>query len=122
MKTHLSFVRKDIDRIENMVIVQFKHKKSLKNTHEVFKAFKTGITNWVENTKEGENLWIYTSEDLNIGDLLGEHKNKELNKFLFVEGIKSWKPIYELVDEEEISYDKVLASPKEKNQENEQAY
>jgi hypothetical protein len=114
MKTHLSFVRKDINHIENMVVVKFKHKKSLVNPYQVFKAFKTGITRWVENTEKGQNLWNYTCEDLNIGDLLGEYGNKELNKFLSIEGIKSWKPIYELVDQEEFSYDKVLASPNEK--------
>lgn len=111
MKTHLSFVRKDINHIENMIIVKFKHKKSLVNPYQVFKAFKAGITRWVENTQEGQNLWNYTSEDLNIGDILGEHKNEELNKFLSLEGIKKWEPIYELVDQEEFSYDKVLASP-----------
>lgn len=111
MRTHLTFTRKNAYNIENLVVVKFSHKVSLNTPYLVFKAFTKGITNWVENTHEGKNLWKYTCEDLNIGDILDQHNNKELSEFLSVEGIKKWKPLYELVDQEEFSYDKVLASP-----------
>jgi hypothetical protein len=115
MKTHISFIRKDVSKIDNMVIIQYTHKKALQTPKDVFDAFRGGITQWVEETEEGKNLWNYSSEDLNIGDILGENKNKTLSKFLLERGIKKWKPIYELVDQEEYSYDKVLANPKETN-------
>jgi hypothetical protein len=111
MKTHITFVRKDINSIENLVVICFSHKKTLKTPYEVFKAFTTGITKWVENTEEGQTLWNYTSEDLNIGDILNSSGNKTLNKYLAKEGIKKWATIYELIDQEEFSYDKVLAHP-----------
>lgn len=113
MKTCLSFIRRDINHIHNMVVLRFKHKKTLKTPPEVLNAFTNSITKWVENTQEGKDVWSYSSQDLNIGDILGEYKNPMLNKYLCAKGIKNWKPIYELVDEEEVSYDKVLASPKE---------
>jgi len=113
MKTHLTFTRKGNYNIENLVVVQFSHKKHLKTPYEVFKAFTNGITKWVEETEEGKDLWLYTAEDLNIGDLLSHSDTKTLNKYLEAEGIEKWKTAYELIDEEEISYDKVLATPKE---------
>jgi hypothetical protein len=113
MNTCLSFIRRDLNNIENLVVIRFKHKKRLHTPSDVLKAFCKAITTWVEKTEEGKSLWRYTSEDLNIGDILSFNENKSLTPFLKTEGIKSWKTIYELVDQEEVSYDKVLASPKE---------
>lgn len=110
-QSYLVFTRKDMNTIENMVILKIKHIDEIKSPYLVFSAFSKAITKWVESTKEGQDLWHYTSEDLNIGDILSSGSNKKLNHFMNKEGIKKWKPIYELVDHEEFSYDKVLANP-----------
>jgi len=112
-KTHLAFTRKDTNRVENLVVLKITHSPKISGPKEVFEALCKGITSWVEETEHGKNLWQYTCEDLNIGDILGEHKDKKLAKYLKIQGIKKWKPIYELVDQEEISYDRVLAHPKD---------
>jgi hypothetical protein len=116
LKTCITFVRKDIATIEDMVIVKFTHKNRLKTPREVLEAFTHGITKWVETTNGGRKMWEYSSEDLNIGDLLSLGKDKSLKKNLKQVGIKKWKPIYQLVNGEEVSYDKVLASPNEEAQ------
>jgi hypothetical protein len=110
IKSHLAFVRKDIAKIENMVVIQLEHNKCLTNQRQVLDALTKGITKWVENTQEGQELWKYTSEDLNIGDILSYHKNKTLIKYLKKEGIYKWKPKYELVEQEEVSYDRILVN------------
>jgi hypothetical protein len=110
-KSHIVFTRKDINSLENMVILKIKHTEELDSPYQVFNAFSNAITKWVENTEEGRALWNYTSEDLNIGDILSSGSNKSLAHCMKKEGILKWKPIYELIDQEEFSYDKVLASP-----------
>lgn len=36
---------------------------------EVKAALTAATTNWINTTEEGRNLWSYSCEDLNIGDL-----------------------------------------------------
>jgi hypothetical protein len=97
--------------LENMCLVKFSHSPTLQTPKEVMDAFERGITKWVETTTEGKKLWDYSSEDLNIGDMIGLDQNEELNKLLISQGIISWKPTYQLIEKEEYSYDKILANP-----------
>lgn len=107
----IPFIRKDGCRIDQLAVIQFTHDEKLKTAAAVLEAFERGITDWVESTVRGKKAWDYSSEDLNIGDMLGEEENEDLNSRLRREGISIWRCSYQLSEEEEVSYDKILATP-----------
>lgn len=41
------------------------------NPKDAFEAFRRVVTQWVQKTDDGKELWLESSFDLNIGDLLG---------------------------------------------------
>jgi len=111
--TQIAFIRKDDGTLDQLALIRFTHEDKFSNPAEVIEAFKAGVTAWVEKTEEGKKLWDYSSGDLNIGDLFGEEENEQLNECLAEAGIQIWALVYQLSEQEEISYDTVLAAPKE---------
>lgn len=112
--TEIAFTRLGggLDRgLELLTLVRITHDPKLGTPEKVMGAFKRGITKWVETTEEGEKLWDYSCEDLNIGDIGGLESDGALGKLLATEGIHSWEETFCLCSENNFSYDTILADP-----------
>ena len=76
------------------------------------KQLKEAVTEWVTTTDVGKKAWIYSSEDLNIGDLAGYLDHTGLKPILAKHNIKL-EILSEILDGAALPYDTVLAEPKE---------
>jgi len=114
--TDIVFVRQDGVSIDQLVVVRFTHNDTLLRPDQVTNAFERAVTKWVETTDDGRLAWGQSSEDLNIGDLLGGYYgspafNKEFKPLLNEQGIQYWEVVCQLTEGALESYDRVLADP-----------
>jgi len=106
-KQTLTFIRMGSCEVENLVAVEV----SLDNPkHDAHTQLTKAITQWVEETQEGADIWDESCGDLNIGDLLNASTD-ELNTFLIRNGISGMETKYEFFRDDVIPYDTVLAEP-----------
>ena len=99
-------------RLEENLIAVVRCESNASNQDEVMKKISKGVTTWIRCFEKGQNLWRYTCEDLNIGDLTGEvsDKNSPLHKLLSNNGIENLTiSVYGTADSpSEYTYDTVL--------------
>ena len=108
-RTQIAFTRQS-ESLEHLLVVEFTHETSLDTKEKVLEALKNGLNKWMEKTKEGAQEWDCSGEEFNIGDLMTINE-ESYAPFLNEEGIGEIKLVYELNQDEIVSYDKVLASP-----------
>jgi len=106
VKTNILFIREEKWMISLGVVVAIEHKDP-KDEDELMEDFKRAVTNWVNQTITGKELWEDSFFHLNIGDLA--LKNEGLNKFLRDEGIQSWKIVAQFSGYQ--SFDSGLVKP-----------
>lgn len=58
-----------------------------KDSKVLIDKLKVGITDWINTTKDGKDVWDYSSADLNIGDIAGYEKDESLIDCLSEHGI-----------------------------------
>ena len=109
----IPFIRLDRDRVDAFALL---HVDSIhKELEPTMEAITRGVTAWIKGTEEGKAAWDYSSEDLNIGDLLGGYlpDDADLRTCLIAEGIEveSLNRIGDITDI--VSYDRVLADTDE---------
>lgn len=113
-ETDILFIRKDGFAIDQLCVIRVIHTAILPNTDKVMEAFEAGVTEWVETTQAGKKAWEDSTEDLNIGDLVGQYDgHAELDECLGKRGIQAWTTLFTLADKNEIPFDRVLAHPSE---------
>lgn len=76
-----------------------------RNEGDVFEAFQAAVTQWVNTSADGRAAWFNSSEDFNIGDLLGEAP--DLTPYLIGVGILARRGMQISVDASR-NYDTVL--------------
>lgn len=103
---HLSFIRIDRDRIDAAAGVTFKTDGRM-DIDKAEMLIRRAVTQWVKETDEGQRVFNYAGEDLNIGDL-ASHATDTLQPFLAAEGIFDFT-ITDLVKPGDyLPYDRVL--------------
>lgn len=110
VRTDLVFTRNQKFHLENLLILRFTHTENLQNEEEVLEALERAVTEWVETTPEGREAWEDSCEDFNIGDFCCQ-EDPQLQDCLKTHGIHSVETRFELVESQEISYDRILAHP-----------
>ena len=113
---HLCFVRRCACGIENLIVLKMIGRSDIPTETEALEALKRSVTRWVETTTAGSEMWTNSGKDLNIGDLCGwvtpYIEDDNLRGILEDEGLTDVQLVYELIDQEEIPFDTILASPK----------
>ena len=63
-------------------IVSCEQTQDVNTVEKMLERIKNAVTDWIKVTKAGMEMWEYSSEDLNIGDLSTGYTDKDLQKFL----------------------------------------
>lgn len=71
-KISLVFAREEGMHIDVGVVIEctLDHPEKFNNQYDVLRRLNAAVTQWVNTTDEGRACYDYSSEDLNIGDLL----------------------------------------------------
>ena len=109
------FSRTVIDSIENLLVVKIHHDDTVEN---VFDAFKSGITDWLNNTSSGKSAYLDSMRDFNIGDLFSHIYDTNLWSCMGKHGIHACEVIAELTSENHHRYDEHLNKTPEGNKPN----
>lgn len=112
-KTEIIFQRvHSLGETENIVSLIFLHDPTI-NRDDLVETLTAAVTKWVEETKEGQEMWEETCGDLNIGDLIGYLNEDGLQKYFQELGIFNIQSEKEASNLLTVSYDRILANPKE---------
>lgn len=111
--TSLTFARREDGSITTLGILDLR--TTLEDDEEVFEALTAAITQWIRTTEEGRQAWAYSSNDFNIGDLVGgdHHKNPDLKRLLAERGIEIADVTVADSDGDALDYDTVLVNQNE---------
>ena len=112
--TEVAFTRLETGKLVCLSVIEFTHEAKLSSTDDLLDAFRRGVTKWVRTTGGGKTLWEKSVQDLNIGDIAKEIDNDALRECLKAEGIRGWKSVFGLCEDNEINYDTVLVGPEPK--------
>ena len=85
-KTTLLFARNENATISTFGVVTISSKDS-KDPNVLIDKFKAGVTDWINQTEDGKEVWDQSSSDLNIGDIAGYEHDESLNDCLAEYGI-----------------------------------
>lgn len=107
MFTEITFTRKNLFCISNIVVARFDHEPRLDSPEHVLAALTSAVTRWIKETTEGQEAIEESAWDLNIGDLLNADTSS-LPPFLVAEGISSWSVVYEDNEPNDVAYDRLL--------------
>lgn len=109
MEHTLLFIRNDSGSVDTTAILRLTATRGPLSDIEVFAALKRAVTKWVATTDEGKNVWEWSSQDLNIGDLhaYDAFDDRTLQMLLAEEGLL-FKSL-EGGQGEEFAYDAVLS-------------
>lgn len=67
--SNLLFTRDEGDCQTTVAVVSILTRKPVSTVEEKVAAVKEAVTRWVKKTKDGDECWDESCEDLNIGDL-----------------------------------------------------
>ena len=71
MKKHtILFTRQGMAGMTNAAVLILETDDETASSTDAMEMFKRGITEWVDDTQAGREVWGTSREDLNIGDLL----------------------------------------------------
>lgn len=85
--TTLLFARHENASISGFGVVTITSDVS-KDPKVLIEKFKAGVTDWVNSTKAGKEIWDYSEGELNIGDLAGYEQDESLADCLSEYGIR----------------------------------
>lgn len=85
-KTTLLFTRNENATISTFGVITISSADS-KDPSVLIDKLKSGVTDWINQTKDGKDEWEQSSSDLNIGDLAGYEHDESLNDCLEEYGI-----------------------------------
>jgi hypothetical protein len=96
------------DEIDQIAIIEI---DTFKLEHDPMAMLKKAVTRWVNETKEGKELWDESFQDLNIGDLI-THGFDNLENIMAEEGINAVNVLCTGSDSHHRNYDEVLVNEK----------
>ena len=106
-------VKRDSSDEMTMAIITANAHHAISKQFAFLDAVKRAVTFWINHSPKGKELWVYSVEDLNIGDLSSYLGDKQLILALNAEGIFNFD--VSIVSEGECSstwnYDTVLVHP-----------
>lgn len=104
-----SFIRQGRMGIENVCLLTITDKEEIepRSDHDAIHALKGAITQWVENTAEGQEAYQASAEDYNIGDFMGDFQCQSIEPFIAKAGIESLD-METLTEEQICTYDEHL--------------
>lgn len=104
-----SFIRRGRLGIENLCLLTVTDKEEIepRSDHDAINALKDAITQWVEETSEGQQAYQASAEDYNIGDFMHDFQCQSIEPFIAKAGIESLE-MESLTEEQICDYDEVL--------------
>lgn len=104
-----SFIRQENFDIENVCLLTITDKEDIdpRSDHDAICALKGAITEWVENTSEGQKAYQASAEDYNIGDFMHDFEDPSVEPFIAKAGIEALS-MESLTDEQILAYDEHL--------------
>jgi hypothetical protein len=102
-----------VPRLEGFNISTVAHVKATTSfpmtTKELLTAVQSAVRGWIENTEEGHEEWHRSANDLNVGDLAGYHRSKQLEPWLHKNCIYKLEiEIHRAEDNKEWMFDTIL--------------
>ena len=111
-KIRVCFIRMDGALVDALRVVEITTVARTKD--EALQRLTRAIDGWVRSTDDGRKAWAESSEDFNVGDLVGYLDQcgravPSLQHYLDLEGIARIKDLFVLTNSGQESYDRILA-------------
>ena len=111
-KIRVCFIRMDGALVDALRVVEITTVARTKD--EALQRLTRAIDHWIQKSDEGGKAWAESSEDFNVGDLVGYLDQcgravPSLQHYLDLEGIARIKDLFVLTNSGQESYDRILA-------------
>jgi hypothetical protein len=111
-KIRVCFIRMDGALVDALRVVEITAVARTKD--EAMQRLTWALDGWIRSTDEGRKAWAESSENFNVGDLIGcldgcGKAVPSLQHYLELEGIARIKDLFVLTNSGQESYDRILA-------------